>query len=320
MPPTEQTAMDDGAALGIDVGGSKLLIHLVDARGHLIYQDRRECSRATGPADLLGLIGDAVARAREVARVATVGVGFPGLTDVHRGMVLSSVILDGWRDVPLARLLAERLNVPCAVDNDVNNAARAELAKRGEDGRDMLFITVGSGVGGALVLAGRLWTGSSGLAGEIGHIAVDNKGPRCRCGRVGCAGPRASGQAIAERLGATREDIVRLAGAGDARTWSIITETTILLGRAIASALNLLNLPLVVVGGGVADLGEQYLALVERSVRAEAFPEIAAACRIERARAGYEAGATGAALLGRERVSRGENEPKQQKEPGRTAL
>lgn len=313
MGPAEHTRAE-GAAVGVDVGGSKLLVHVVDAHGRLILEDRQPSGRNTGPADLLTLIEGAVRRARDIAPIATIGVGFPGLTDVNRGMVLSSVILDGWRDVPLARLLAERLGVPCAVDNDVNNAARAELALRGNDGSNMLFVTVGSGVGGALVLAGKLWTGASGLAGEIGHIAVDNEGTRCLCGRVGCAGPRASGDAIAERLGATPEDTVRLAGAGDATAWSIVTETTVLLGRAIASALNLLNLPLVVVGGGVAGLGERYLALIERAVRAEAFREIAAACRIERARAGYGAGATGAALLARERLSQAKNEGTQHTE------
>ncbi|HEX4275966.1 MAG TPA: ROK family protein [Bryobacteraceae bacterium] len=290
MAPAE-CALENSAAVGIDVGGTKVLIHVVDAQGRLIGEDRRPSSRATGPRDLLALIEDAVDGARRVAPVGAVGVGFPGLTDVDRGVVLSSVILDGWRDVPLACLLGERLGIPCAVDNDVNNAARAELAQRGEDGRDMLFITVGSGVGGALVLAGKLWTGASGLAGEIGHIAVDTDGPRCLCGRIGCAGPRASGQAIAQRL----------ADAANIDAWSIVGETAVLLGRAIASALNLLNLPLVVVGGGVADLGDRYLALIERAVRAEAFPEIAAACRIEPARAGYEAGATGAALLALQR-------------------
>ncbi|HWF10063.1 MAG TPA: ROK family protein [Bryobacteraceae bacterium] len=291
MAPAE-CGSKSGAAIGIDVGGSKVLVHVVDVHGRLIREDRRSSVRTTGPADLLALIEDAVDRARAVTPIAALGIGFPGLTNVDRGVVLSSVILDGWRDVPLASLLAERLGIPCAVDNDVNNAARAELARRGDNGRDMLFITVGSGVGGALVLSGKLWTGASGLAGEIGHIAVDTDGPRCLCGRIGCAGPRASGLAIAERL----------ASAGSADSWSVVAESTVLLGRAIASALNLLNLPLVVVGGGVAGLGDKYLALIERTVRAEAFPEIAAACRIEPARAGYEAGAAGAALLARERL------------------
>jgi glucokinase len=294
-----------GVAIGVDVGGSKILVHAVDAHGRMVIIDRRTTGRATGPSELLAIIEASVTQARKSTPVATVGVGFPGLTDVNRGMVLSSVILDGWQNVPLAHLLTERLKVPCAVDNDVNNAARAELDLRGDDGSNMIFLTVGSGIGGAVVLDGHLWTGVSGLAGEIGHIAVDNDGPRCLCGRIGCAGPRASGHAIAERLGATQEETVRLARSGEAGTWSIITETTILLGRAIASALNLLNLSLVVVGGGVADLGERYIALLDRAVRAEAFPEIAAACRVEKSRAGYDAGVIGAALLARERFAQG---------------
>jgi glucokinase len=303
MPATDSDS-DNPAVVGIDVGGTKVLVHVEDECGQLVLREPLPSGREIGPSQLVMMIEEIIERARQVVPVRAVGIGFPGLTNVDQGIVLSSVILDGWENVYLAEVLAKRLGVFCVVDNDVNNAARAELAIRGNDARNMLFTAVGSGVGGALVLAGQLWSGACGLAGELGHVTVDQEGPRCLCGRIGCAGPRASGHAIAERLGTTSDVAVRLARAGDAKVWSAIEETTVFLGKAIASALNLLNLPLVVIGGGVADLGEQYIKLVERTVRAEAFPEIAAACRIELARAGYEAGASGAALLARERLSR----------------
>jgi glucokinase len=130
---------------------------------------------------------------------------------------------------------------------------------------------------------------------------VDQRGTRCLCGRVGCAGPRASGHAIAARLGITPAEVSAIANSGNVHAWSVIRKTTVLLGRAIGSALNLLNLPLVVIGGGIAELGPRYFNLLECAVRAETFPEIFACCRIEKARAGYGAGATGAALMARER-------------------
>jgi glucokinase len=291
-----------GSIIGLDVGGSKVQIHVEAADGRLIRAQRRGPSNS--PEELLALIEEVVADASSAGPVAAIGIGFPGLTDTLQGTVLSSVIIEGWTNVPLASLVADRLHIRCVVDNDVNNAARAEQAKRAEAGANMLFVSVGSGVGGALVLAGRLWSGVAGLAGEIGHVAVDRDGPRCLCGRIGCVGPRASGRAIAERLGITPAEAAKLALNGDAQAWSAIAETAGLLGRAIASVLNVLNLPLVVIGGGVAELGERYRALVEQSVRAEAFAEIAAASRIELAAAGYQAGAVGAALLAREHLKR----------------
>jgi glucokinase len=198
-------------------------------------------------------------------------------------------------------MVTEATSLSCTLDNDVNNAARAELAERGQGGRNMLFVAVGTGVGGAIILNGRLWSGCSGLAGEIGHVVVDRAGPRCLCGRRGCAGPRAAGEEIARRAGTSPDHAIDHALNGDGLTWQAIERAAALLGRAVGNALNLLDVPLVVVGGGVAALGDRYIQLVERAVRSEVFPEIMANCRIEAASAGYGAGATGAALLAGER-------------------
>ena len=292
--------------LGIDVGGSKLLAHLQDATGRLLRSDRRCTGRGTDPDRLLTTIQEVWHAMNEEAAVAAVGIGFPGLTNVGTGTVLSSTILDGWHSVPLARCVSRILAVPCAVDNDVNNAARAEAAVRApEDHRDMLFVSVGTGIGGALVLNGRLWPGVSGLAGEIGHVVVSREGPPCLCGRTGCVGPRASGGGIEARLGLPPGTLFAAERAGVPGVREAIKQAASELGTAIGNVLNVLNLPLVVIGGGLAQLGDGYLELVEHSIRAEAFAEIAAACRVEPARAGYEAGVTGAALLARETLLEG---------------
>jgi glucokinase len=184
------------------------------------------------------------------------------------------------------------LGVPCVVDNDVNAAAIAELKQReGEAIDSMLFIAVGTGIGGAIVLENRLWRGHTGVAGEIGNVTIDRHGSVCWCGRRGCLNTCASGAAIEEQL----EAYVPLDRS--AELGKVVEDAADSLGIGIANALNLLNPGLVVLGGGVARWGQSWLDRVARTARAEAFPE-AGMCRFELARAGYSAGAIGAGLLG----------------------
>jgi glucokinase len=287
-----------GDVLGVDVGGTKLLAVVVDGEGRVRRRVHRPTPSGFGPAAAREAVAALAAElAGEGTPVAAVGIGFPGLVDAPRGVVRSSVILPGWSEVPLAAELSGALGVPCVVDNDVNAAARAEVDARG--GGDMLFVSVGTGIGGALVLNGEPWNGASGVAGEIGHVSVAAAGPRCACGRRGCVNLYASGRAVDARVrgrpGApppTPEQARRRTAAAVARAGGA-------LGRAVASVLNVLNLPLVVLGGGVAERGEAFRAAVQRSVEREAFPEAASACRVELSRAGYGAGALGAALLAR---------------------
>jgi predicted NBD/HSP70 family sugar kinase len=281
--------------LGIDLGGTKMLALAVDRAGQVCFRARTPTGRGFGPAATIASIEAVVARTgAEAGPVEAVAVGFPGLVDHGRGLARSSVILDGWCEEALAGELERRLGIPCAVDNDVNTAALYEMECRGA--RDLLFVAVGTGIGGALVLDGRLHRGAGGFAGEIGHLVIDKAGPVCPCGRRGCVNLYASGTAIEERGGA-RPPAGELgpveAAAADA------------LGVAIGSALNLVDVPLVVLGGGVAELGSPYLARVASRARRECFAEIGQACAFEAARGGYEAGARGAAALAGQRLAQG---------------
>ncbi len=288
--------------LGIDIGASKLLAVTGGAAG---FRVRRDTGRALGPDEAIEAIADVVERARDQLAVHAVGVGFPGLVDHARGLVRSSVMLEGWRDVPLAARLEDRLGVPCAVDNDVNAAALWELGCRRAP--DFLFVAVGTGIGGALVLGGRVHRGASGLAGEIGHVVTDRGGAPCTCGRRGCVNRRASGSAIEAAAGlpagALRE---RRAVPGRGRLAALeraVTDGAAALGAAIGDALNLLDLPLVVLGGGIAELGPSYVEAVAAAARRECFGEIGGACAFEAARGGYDGAARGAAELAGQRVA-----------------
>jgi glucokinase len=276
--------------IGLDLGGSKLLACLIDEEGQLLGHAIRATGRHTGPSEACRLIGEASGEVRlRFGQFDSAGVGFPGQVDFPRGTVSGSVMLDGWLDVPLADLVAEKLGVPCVVDNDVNCAAVAELKQRAEEPPDsMLFVAVGTGIGGAITLGNRLWRGHTGVAGEIGNVTIDRHGPRCWCGRRGCLNTFASGAAIEQQM-----------ESGNSQLTAVVERAAEALGIGLANALNLLNPALVVLGGGVAQLGEPWLEVVARTAREEAFPE-AGRCRFELARAGYEAGAVGAALLARD--------------------
>jgi predicted NBD/HSP70 family sugar kinase len=222
------------------------------------------------------------------------GLGFPGEVDFCAGVARASIMLDGWRDVPLADQLARALEVRCVVDNDVNAAAVAELkCREAEPPGSMLFVAVGTGIGGAIVIDNRLWRGHTGIAGEIGNMTIDRNGPLCWCGRRGCLNTSASGTAME-----------RLLGSAESLTEQVLHEAATALGIGLANALNLLNPALVVLGGGVARLGPRWLEAVASTARSEAFPA-AGQCRIELARAGYDAGAIGAALLAIEATTTG---------------
>lgn len=289
--------------LGLDVGASKLLARGVTGRGEPGFALRLPTGRSLGPAAAVDLVAEVVARAgvamADDGGVEAVGIGFPGLVDHDRGIARSSVMLDGWADVPLVAALEERLGIPCAMDNDVNAAALCEHERA--DGGDFLFVAVGTGIGGALVVGSELRRGASGVAGEIGHVTIDRGGRPCPCGRRGCVNRYASGAAIEEAAGLAPGALPTLAAEAGSLHPALLAAAEA-LGVALGSALNLLDVPRVVLGGGVAELGPRYLDAVAAATRRECFPEVGAHCRIVFARGGYEGAALGAAALARQRL------------------
>jgi glucokinase len=291
----------DGHLIGLDIGGSKLLACLTDRDGHVLRTERRNVGCEIHPDQLLDLIEDVIrGLTRGGGGVSGIGIGFPGLVD-QDGIALSSVILPHCSRLDLTGLLQERVRLPCAVDNDVTNAARAEVNLRGGGDLSLLFVSVGTGIGGAVVLHGRLWRGITNMAGEIGHMAVAQGGRRCLCGRRGCIGSLASGAAIERRLGRSPGTLAMAMATPSSVVSDTIARACRTLGGAIASALNLLNLPLVAIGGGLSEI-PGFVGSVAEAARRQAMPEIGAACRFERARAGQTAGAVGAALLIRDQI------------------
>lgn len=276
--------------LGIDLGGTKLLALGLDG-DEVRFRLRVPTGRGFGPdaarTAIRSLASDACTA---LGGLHAVGIGFPGLVDYERGVARSTTMLDGWHDVALAREVSDALGLPCAIDNDVNAAALHERVLRGA--ADLLYVAVGTGIGGAIVLGGKLWRGTGGFSGEIGHVSIDHRGPLCDCGRRGCVNLYASGTSIERAAGLQPGQL-----AAGAEAMTAVLAGAEALGIAIGSVLNVLDVPLVVLGGGIAQLGDAYVEAVGGRARRECFREIGEGCQIVASQGGYEAGAFGAAEL-----------------------
>ena len=267
-----------GGMLGaIDFGGTKTVLALVAPGGAVLHRDRVATPPRPSPQEVADLLADRFQRLWTAAGrppVRALGVAAPGPAD-PAAAVLHRAFDWGWQDVPLGALLAERLGLPIRLDNDVNCCTLAEGRFGAAIGRRNFFwLQVSTGVGGGLVLGGRLHRGSGGMAGEIGHIVLEEGGPPCACGRRGCLEALVSGPAIVRRYreaggrAARTEDVFAAAAGGEQQAASLLAAVVRDLGRAVAIAINLLDPELIVLGGGVITGFAPYLDATRAVARA----------------------------------------------------
>jgi glucokinase len=310
--------------LGIDIGGTNLVVGSVSEDGTRIVAVASEPTHAEAGAKdvlerLVGLADRAIAATRaEIpgAEILGVGVGAPGPLDTKRGIVLLTPNL-GWVNLPLRQIIHDRLGLPAALDNDANCAVLGEWwvgAARGA--RHAIGITIGTGIGGGLILDGKLYHGASDVAGEIGHTTIDTEGRRCKCGNYGCLEAYASGPNIALRAveeieaGAvsrlpslvggdlskvTAQTVYQAAQDGDDLALEVVNDTARFLGVGIGNLLNVFNPEAVVVCGGVTLAGDHLFVPLRREVARRAFKPAVAACRIVPGELAGTAGVYGAA-------------------------
>jgi glucokinase len=308
--------------VGVDVGGTKVAAGVVDEDGTLLVKRRRSsAAQETGATERV--IAELVSELAQAYPVEAVGVGAPGLVDETRSVVRFAPNL-AWHDLPLAAQLTGLTGLPVVVENDANAAAWAEYrfgAARGLE--EVVVVTVGTGIGGGLVLGGRLHRGRFGLAGEIGHLVLESGGRSCACGRRGCWEQYASGNALLREArtraaedrdgarlllslgdgtpeGVSGKDISRAAEGGDPVALASFSEIGRWLGRGMAELSAVLDPGCFVVGGGVSEAGELLLGPARDAYRTylvgagiRPFPEIVAA------ELGNDAGLVGAADLAR---------------------
>ncbi|MCW2797347.1 ROK family protein [Nocardioides sp.] len=294
--------------VGLDIGATKTLGLVVGSDGEIRAEVREPTEPgAEGIVRTAARVVDLLRATSDDALVGPVGVGIPGLVDVEQGAVKHAVNLgvDGeW--LPLRRLLSERLGVPVVVENDVNAATLGAAALSGAN--DLVYLSIGTGLAAGLVLEGRLRRGAQGAAGEIGHVPVDPAGALCTCGQRGCLETVASGSALAAAWPSAGEPAAQAlfaaARAGDDHAIEVRTR----FAAGVAAAVRVLGLSVdvqtVVLGGGVAQLGEPLLDAVAEALRAQAVdsPFLASldlAGRLSVVPADYPVAAVGAAMLGR---------------------
>lgn len=297
----------DGLTLGIDIGGTKTGVGVVDASGRLLAVEVAPTPADEGPEAVLTRAAQVAATVRATVgqRVEAVGVGSPGVVDPRRGVVLSATdLITGWTGTPVAEALSARLGLPVTVDNDVRAAGLGEARYgAGAGATSALVVSVGTGVGGALIRDGALVAGASGVAGHLGHLPVPGAdGAICSCGRPDHLEAVAAGPGLlraAHRAGLTVADTAALvADAGtEPVAAAVLTHAATVLGRALGGLVNLLDPDVVVVGGGVAGTGEAWWTPLRAAFRAEVLAP--AAPDLVPTALGRHAGVIGAAALPR---------------------
>jgi glucokinase len=309
--------MDARYAVGMDIGGTNIRAALVSSNGEIVKREQRETKPGRGFeavfTEIVQMLSN-MTSAADAGKVAGIGIGAPGPLDPKEGVIISTHNL-GWKDVPLKKLVQERIPLPVYIDGDSNLAAFGEKwlgAARGVN--DFVCLTLGTGVGGALILNGRIYHGATGAAGHIGHYIVDPDGPTCGCGGRGHLEAYASATAIVRRtieaIKAGQKSLIpdlvegdlsqltsflvfKAAKAGDGLALRIFRETGAYIGLVITSLTNIVNPELVVIGGEVAEAGDLLFDPIREYVAEKV--SLVPQPRIVPAMLGSDAGAIGAA-------------------------
>ena len=315
--------MTAALAGAIDLGGTKILAAVVDRHGKIRGADRRSTEPELGPAAGTARMAESLLAACAQAGVPPrslvgLGVAAAGPIDLATGVLSSPPNLPGWIDVPLAQILAESTGLSVQIENDANAAALGELVfGAGRGSRHMVYLTLSTGIGGGVIADGRILHGATGAAGEVGHIPLVPDGPLCGCGQRGCLEALASGTAIgregtraaAEGRSAvlaamadpdgrvSAESVALAATRGDGTAAAIIAGAAEHLGVGLVTLVHLFNPELIVIGGGVSEIGAPLLGPAEVYMRAHSFPRLASAVRVVRAAHSQDAAVLGAAAL-----------------------
>lgn len=292
--------------IGIDVGGTTIKAALFDFEGRDYDSSTRPTPRQLGPDAVVTTIIDVVRELRtrvpEAAQLRAVGLVVPGVVDAQHGVAVYATNL-GWRDLPLRRIVAEAVDLPVIVDHDVRAAGLAELELGAGHGvREMIFVALGTGIAAAVITNGRVLSGASNRAGELGHLPVFPDGERCACGQRGCTETYASGASLARRYSiasgtndATASEVISRAAAGDPLAQEVFGDAITALGRALVNYVLIMDPEVIVLGGGLSGAEAALLDPLAREVQGglawRSAPTIATG------RFTADAGRRGAALL-----------------------
>ncbi len=297
---------------GIDLGGTNLKIALLDLRFRIKHKEILGTQSFTKKEELISAIVDSVDNILKDNKLSRkdllgIGLGLPGPIDYEKGVVHFLPNIPGWREVNLKAILERRLRLPIFLDNDAKVMALAEYklgAARGST--NAICITLGTGVGGGLIINGELYRGSNNAAGEIGHMPINEKGPRCNCGGYACLESYVgNNRVLAEARktfgrSITLEKLSYLSGKGDKEAKAIWLRFCERLSVALVGVVNFLNPDCVVIGGGVAGAGSVLFDNIRKIISSRAMSVQAGQVKVFKAKLGSDAGLIGAAILVRE--------------------
>lgn len=304
--------------MGVDLGGTTTKLAFISVYGEIQHKWEIPTDISNNGKNITTDIAKAIDSKLEdlgqtKSKLLGIGMGAPGPVNGSTGMIYEAVNL-GWKNYPLKDLLEVETSLPAVVENDANIAALGEMWKgAGNGAKDLVCVTLGTGVGGGVIANGELVQGISGAAGEIGHITsvIDNGYP-CNCGKTGCLETIASATGIVRLMNEalksfegttilpesfTSKDIFDSAAKGDKLSQAVIDQVAQLLGVALANLANVLNPEKIVIGGGVSKAGETLLKPVRKQFEKFAFPRVAKSTELDIATLGNDAGVIGAAWL-----------------------
>jgi len=297
--------------IGVDLGGTNLRTALVSQNGEVVEKVKEPTRASDGHAKVVQRLIENIKAQQDSAlrkgtTIAAVGVGAPGVIHADTGVVVKSPNFPDWNNLPLKKELEAALALPVFIENDANAAALGELWRGAGQGiTSMIFLTLGTGVGGGVVLDGRIWPGADGMAGEIGHMTILPDGRRCGCGNTGCLEMYASSRGIvmtyqersARSTVITSEEIYQAARDGDVLAGDVMKDMGRLLGIGIANLINIFNPEMIVIGGGVKEAWPLFIEATREEIKKRAFEYPAARTQIVPSVLGDDAGMIGAAAV-----------------------
>ena len=314
-------AKPEEIVVGVDLGGTKIRTVLADTSANIKKWEQISTEAERGPEHVIGRIVGSIKRLidEHPGDVIGIGIASAGAIEFTSGVVSSSPNLPGWHYIPLRDVVQRQLGIATYLDNDATLAALAEHRFGGGVGtRNMLYVTVSTGIGGGIIIDGKPYRGVSGTAGEFGHTTLDVNGLRDTCGNVGCWETLASGTALAREavrrikegaptniLHFSEGDIDKVsartvslaAESADRLANELIDQAACHLGAGLVNLVNIFNPELILIGGGLSQMGERLLAPARKLVRGRAFEVAARAVRIEVAKLGADVGVLGAVAL-----------------------
>ncbi len=319
-----KTKGQESPVLAIDLGGTKIITAIISRKGEIIARHDYPTLAAEGTQSVIDrILSDIDRLLREsnlnLHQLCAISIAAAGIIDIKNGIITEAPNLPGWRNMPLKSVVEDKCKIKTFLMNDADAAALGEHRfGAGKGLSNLILLTLGTGIGGGIILNGRLYLGSSGSAAEIGHMVIEASGPKCNCGKNGCLEALVSGTAIAgevikrinegsrssliEMVEGKIEEItaanVYLAAInGDSLALDVIARAAYYLGIGVVNLVNIFNPEMIVIGGSVARMGDLLLEPVRRILKEKAFLLLSKSVKIAPAQLGNDAGIFGAAVF-----------------------